>query len=165
MFFNKKQKYQMDIADANSALQNILAACKQPPSSLPVDKILLRQKAKVQQYNMLLVVTALILLITFITPLCAVPFLSSGNIAHPQSHSSITLLSDDLADDILTLTFAGEGILFTESYLELSDGTTEAPLSYNEASNTICFTYHNTDINIYIPVENAPVYHLLISPQ
>ena len=165
MFFNKKQKYQIDIADANAALQNILVACKQPPSSLPVDKILLRQKAKVQKYNILLILTALILLFTFATPLCAIPFLSSGNAAHSQTGSGITLVSDELADGVLTLTFEGEGILFDESYLQLSDGTIESPLSYDEASNTICFIYHDTAINIYIPVENAPVYQLLISPK
>ena len=165
MFFRKKQKYQMDIADANAALHNILTACKQPPSSLPVDKILLRQKARVQQYHILILITALILLITFATPLCAIPFLLSGNTTHTQQGSGITLLSDELTDGILTLTFEGEGILFAESYLQLPDGTTEPPTSYDEASNTICFTYHNTDINIYIPVENASVYQLLISPK
>ena len=155
----------MDIADANVALQNILVACKQPPSSLPVDKILLRQKAKVKKYNVLLLITAVILLVTFATPLSVIPFLPSGDITHAQTDSGITLVSDELEDGILTLTFEGEGILFDESYLQLPDGTMEPPLSYHATSNTICFTYHDSAINIYIPVENAPVYHLLISPK
>ena len=165
MFFSKRQKYHMDIADANVALQNILVACKQPPSSLPVDKILLRQKVRVQKYNVLLLITALILLITFALPLCAVPFVPLGHTVHAQTDSGITLLSDELTDGVLTLTFEGENILFAESYLQLPDGTIESPLSYDKAANTICFAYHDSAINIYISVENAPVYHLLISPK
>lgn len=155
----------MDIADANAALQNILVACKQPPSSLPVDKILLRQKAKVQKYNILLLITVIALLVTFSIPLSVIPFLPSGNATHVQTGNGITVVSDKLENGILTLTFDGEGILFDESYLQLPDGTIEQPLSYDKASNSICFTYHDTAINIYIPVENAPVYHLLISPK
>lgn len=162
MFFTKKQKYQMNITDANAALQNILATCQQPPSSLPVDKILLRQKAKVQKYNILLCVTSLFLLLTFLLPLCVIPHFSGMH----SSGSHITLVSDSLEDDILTLTFEGKDILFSEAYLQLGDGTIRFPLSYDEASGTICFPYYrNTEIYIYIPVENAPVYQLFLSPR
>lgn len=165
MIFRKKTKYHMDVSVANDAFLNILEACEQPPSSLPVDKILLRQRIKLAKYNSLIVLTGLILFLTFIAPLCAIPFQYSGTITPSQTHSAISLTGDALEGDVLTLTFEGKGILFEEAYLQLTDGTVEKPLSYDTVTGTVCFTYYNTDINIYIPVENAPVYHLLISPK
>ena len=66
MLFRKKHKYHMDISVANDTFRNILEACEQPPSSLPVDKILLRQRLKLAKYNSLIALTGLILFLTFI---------------------------------------------------------------------------------------------------
>lgn len=165
MLFRKKRKYHMDISAANDAFRNILEACEQPPSSLPVDKILLRQKIKLAKYNSVIILTGIILLLTFIAPLCAIPSQYFGTVTPSQTHGSISLASDALDDNTLTLTFEGEGILFDEAYLQFPDGSVEKPLSYDIGSNSICFTYYDMDINIYIPVENAPVFHLLVSPK
>ena len=165
MLFRNKRKYQLDISDANDAFLNILKACKQPPSSLPVDKILLRQKIRLAKYNSLITLAGVILFLTFIGPLCVIPFQHFTTAHLFQTHSVISLTGDILEDDILTLTFEGEDILFEEAYLQLPDGTIHKPLSYDAKSGSVSFTYYDADLNIYIPVENAPVYHLLISPK
>ena len=113
----------MDISDANDAFLKILKACEQPPSSLPVDKILLRQKIRLAKYNSLITLAGIILFLTFITPLCMIPFQHFTPAPHSQTHSLISLTGDTLEDNILTLTFEGEGILLEEAYLQLPDGT------------------------------------------
>ena len=165
MLFRRKRKYQMSISDANDAFLNILNACEQPPSSLPVDKILLRQRIRLAKYNSLITLVGIILFLTFITPLCVIPFQHFTHTPHSQTCSVISLTGDTLEDGILTLTFEGDGILFEEAYLQLPDGTVQKPLSYDTNSGSVSFTYHDTTLNIYIPAENAPVFHLLISPK
>ncbi len=165
MLFRKKQKYHMDISVANNAFLHILEACEQPPCSLPLDKILLRQKVKLAKYNSLIILTGIILLLTFVAPLCAIPFQYFGQFTTTHGQDTISLISDTLDDDILTLTFEGEGILFEEAYLLLPDNTVIKPVSYDTSSNTLCFPYFDSDMNIFIPVENAPVYQLIVSPK
>ncbi len=165
MPYRKKRKYNMDISVANDAFLNILKACEQPPSSLPVDKILLRQRAKLAKYNSLIILAGILLLLTFVAPLCAIPFQYFGHLTPPNTHNVISLTGDVLAEDILTLTFEGKGIKFEEAYLQLSDDTIIEPVSYDRNANTLCFPYYDTDMNIFIPVEDAPVYHLIVSPK
>lgn len=67
MFGHKPKKYYMNVQDADSTLKNILAACDMPPHTVPVDKLLLRQKLSTAPYNlcMRIILIQLIILILF----------------------------------------------------------------------------------------------------
>lgn len=152
----------MNPTQANEVLQNVFAANKQPPNTIPFDKLLLRQKLNTRKYDYPLCLTALLLLLTFLSPLAVAPVSSIFNDTRP---AKVTLLSDTLQDGVLCLTLSGDGILYEEAYQETADGITEPPLSYDDESGKLYFTYYGTETNIYIPLENAPVFHLLLSPR
>lgn len=73
MFFHKKNRYELDMATANNALQNILSSCNQPVNTIPFDKLVLRKKVNAASYNRLIVATTLIFVLTFLSPLAIVP--------------------------------------------------------------------------------------------
>lgn len=166
MFFHHHiRKYQMNPTQADAALQNIFAACEQSPNTVSLGTLALRQKANTRIYDRLLLLTAILLLMTFLSPLIVSPAASlfCGN--NTTTASKVTLVADTLNDGVLCLTLSGDGILYEEAYQETADGIVEAPLSYDESAGTVSFTYYATDTNIYIPIENAPVFHLLLSPR
>lgn len=161
MLFKSRKKYRMNMEQANATLQNVFAACNQTPNTIPFDKLVLRKKLNTRVYNRMIVLTALLLFITFLAPLAVAPvsvFLS-------RQPEKVTLLSDSIENGVICLTLSGDGILYTEAYQETADGIKEAPLSYDKDTGTIYFTYYETATNIYIPIENAPTFHLLLSPQ
>ena len=75
MFFHKKNRYELDMTTANNALQNILSTCNQPVNTIPFDKLVLRKKVNAASYNRLIVATAVIFVLTFLSPLVIVVFL------------------------------------------------------------------------------------------
>lgn len=164
MFFRKKKQYEMDMGMANETLQNVLAACNQAPNTIPFDKLVLRQKLNTATYTRLIWITALVLVLTFLSPLAVVPVADLvGRLSAPVP---VSLASDHVEDNILYLEFDGDNILFNESYILNADGSREAPLSYDAGKGIICFTYYDDrETNIYIPVKDAQTIHLLLTPQ
>ena len=73
MFFHKKNRYELDMNTANNALQYILSTCNQPVNTIPFDKPVLRKKVNAASYNRLFVATAVIFVLTFLSPLVIVP--------------------------------------------------------------------------------------------
>lgn len=156
----------MNLKMANETLQNVFAACEQPPNTIPFDKLVLRRKLNTRTYDSLLVLTAILLLLTFLAPLAVSPVsqLLNGKV-QMQQDSEVYLISDSVSDNILCLTLSGDGILYHEAFQETSSGITESPLSYDTQSRSLYFTYYETETNIYIPIENAPTLHLRLSPE
>ncbi len=70
--FYKKKTYQMDMDTANTALQNIFAACEKTPNTIPFDKLVLRQSAYTKPFDNLLIILTIALTLTILAPL---PFL------------------------------------------------------------------------------------------
>lgn len=79
MFF-KQKKYQMNIEQADATLQKVFAACKQSPNTTSFDKLLLRRQLNTKLLDNLLIATAIILLLTFLSPL----FIASVNAIFPE---------------------------------------------------------------------------------
>lgn len=79
MFFRQK-KYQMNIEQADATLQKVFAACKQSPNTTSFDKLLLRRQLNTKLLDNLLILTAIILLLTFLSPL----FIASVNAIFPE---------------------------------------------------------------------------------
>lgn len=150
----------MDLRQADDTLQTIFAACKQPPNTIPFDKLVLRQKLNTRVYDRLLFFTGLLLLCTILAPLAVKPAARLFG----AGFSAPAFVSDRLVDDILYLSFTGDGILYEQAYMKTADGVIQMPVSYDKEAGTICFKYRNTEADIYIPIENAPEIHLFFSP-
>lgn len=163
MFFRKKKIYSMDLQQADSTLQNVFAACDRKPNIVSFDKLRLRQQLNTRIYDRILLFIGVLLLLTFLSPFAVSPmteFLAGGS-TEPAS-----LVSDSMAENVLTLTLSGKGILFDQAYQELPDGFVEAPLSYDKKAKTISFSYHaEATVNIYIPVRDQSTLHLVVSPE
>uniref|UniRef100_UPI004055BBF1 hypothetical protein n=1 Tax=Acetatifactor sp. TaxID=1872090 RepID=UPI004055BBF1 len=164
MSFMKKNTYQMDIDRANSTLQNIFAACDQAPNTIPFDKLVLRQKVNTRIYNRLLVITAAVFLLTFLSPLIIVPV--SNMMEHLLAPTPVVLLNDYREGDILYLQLAGDHILYEEAYLETISGERYYAVSYDAAKQLIAFPYiEDSEANIYIPIKDNEPLHFLLSPK
>lgn len=162
MFYRKK-KYEMDMNTANTALQNILSACDQAPNTIPFDKILLRQKVNLRVYNRLLILTAFVFLLTFLSPLSIVP--AARYVEQLIAPTPAELVMDYMENDILYLQFTGDNILYQEAYLQLPDGEIQSALSFDSKEQIISFPYFaDTEVNIYIPVKDSEPMHFLITP-
>lgn len=164
MSFMKKKTYQMDIEKANSALQNIFAACDHAPNTIPFDKLILRQRVNTRVYNRLLTATAVLLLLTFLFPIIIVPV--SNAMGHILAPEPVALLNDYLEDGILYLQLTGDNILYNEAYLETFDGQKKYAVTYDVKKQLISFPYiDESESNIYIPIKDSAPLHLLLSPQ
>lgn len=164
MFYHKNKKYQMDMDTANAALQNILAACDKAPNTIPFDKIVLRQKANTKPYNRLIVLTAVLLLLTFLSPLVIVPI--ATRLEPYFAPEPVKLINDYIEDDILYLQFSGDDICYDQAYIEFPDGERTSSIPVDTDKGWIGFPYNGTEeINIYIPLENGSHVHYLLTPK
>lgn len=162
MFFSKKKIYQMDMKQANEALQNIFAACNQAPNTIPFDKLILRKQLNTKRYTRLIVITVLTLVLTFVSPYAIVPLCQMLSPEEPSK--TVTLLEDYREGDILYLTFSQGNVLYGEAYLETAEGEIIPALSYDAKTNTIAFPYiADEECNIYIPVKDSLPLHFLLS--
>ncbi len=162
MFFSKKNIYQMDMEQANTALQNIFAACNQAPNTIPFDKLVLRRQLNTGIYKRLIMITVIALFLTFLSPLIIVPVAS---VLDPVSTPvTVELLNDYRTDDVLYLEFSHGNVLYEEAYLETADGDIVYALSFDVSTNTIAFPYiADAECNIYIPVAEGQPLHFLLS--
>ncbi len=164
MFFKKRNTYEMNVDTANAILQNVFAAEDKTPNMLSFDKIVLRQKANTRFYDKILRVLLLVLTLSFLSPLVIVPV--ANLFYHPAEQSQAVLLDNYVKDNCLYIQLGNTGILFEEAYMETLDGTRYPVISYEDKTCTLCFPYpENTESNIYIPVEDGTVLHLLLTPQ
>ena len=153
MFFHKKNRYELDMTTANNALQNILSSCNQPVNTIPFDKLVLRKKVNAASYNRLIVATTLIFVLTFLSPLAIVPL----------SEMTEKLL-DYVENNILSLKFTGDNILYEEAFMETVSGEIIEPLSVDSSKGVINFPFLSEEANIYVPVKNGETLHLLFTP-
>lgn len=162
MFFHKRNKYQLDMNTANNALQNILSTCNQPVNTIPFDKLVLRKKINAASYNRLIAATAVIFVLTFLSPLIIVPLSELNEKLFAPTPAELTL--DYVENNVLSLRFTGDNILYSESFMETLSGEIIKPLSVDPATGTVNFPFLSEEANIYIPVKNSETIHLLFTP-
>lgn len=162
MFFHKKNRYELDMTTANNALQNILSTCNQPVNTIPFDKLVLRKKVNAASYNRLIAATAVIFVLTFLSPLIIVPLSELTGKLLVSTPPELTL--DYVENNILSLQFTGDNILYTEAYMETVSGEIIAPLSVDASQGVISFPFLTEEANIYVPVKNGETLHLLFTP-
>ena len=156
-----KQEYQLDIKSADQTLQNIFAACNVSPNTVPFDKLILRQKVRLRPYNICLIITFILLLLTLTAPLPFFYLYYPGKEAH-----AITLNQHYVEDNILYIKVAPchGSIDRTNSYLITASGEKIDALSYDQENHILAFPYLDEECNIYIPGENNSTLHLLYTP-
>ena len=162
MFFHKKNRYELDMTTANNALQNILSTCNQPVNTIPFDKLVLRKKINAASYNRLIIATALIFVLTFLSPLAIIPLSELNERLFSPTPAVLTL--DYVENNILSLKFTGENILYEEAFMETLSGEIIAPLSIDSSKGVINFPFLSEEANIYVPVKNGEPLHLLFTP-
>lgn len=157
--FNKK--YALDIASADSALQNIFAAVGQTPNSVPFNKLILRQKAVLKPYNIMLAICILLLAATAFCPLYFYANKPTKGIP-----GYVTLGTHSATDKEITLEILPPYMLVDTGASELitTSGKTYAPLGYDYNTHTITFPYPGEECNIYIYCDNDCSLQLLFTP-
>lgn len=162
MFFHKKNRYELDMTTANNALQNILSTCNQPVNTIPFDKLVLRKKINAASYNRLIIATAVIFVLTFLSPLIIVPLSELNDRLFAPAPAELTL--DYVENNVLSLKFTGDNILYNDAYMETLSGERISPLSVDVSDRVISFPFLSEEANIYIPVKNGTTIHLLFTP-
>jgi hypothetical protein len=164
MLNTERKKYEINTDRANDILQNVFAAGSLPPNTVPFDKLVLRGKLNTRLFDLPLFFAGLLLVLTFVCPLCIVPLAERLDPAYSTGYAR--LVEDYVEEDCLYLKVEGRRILYGEAYLETADGQTCHVLSYDRASGILCFPYiSDSETNIYIPVKDGAPLHLLLSPQ
>ena len=74
------------------------------------------------------------------------------------------LALDYVENDILSLKFTGDNILYEEAFMETISGEIIEPLSVDASKSVINFPFLSEEANIYIPVKNGETLHLLFTP-
>ena len=156
MFFHKKNRYELDMNTANNALQNILSTCNQPVNTIPFDKLVLRKKINAASYNRLIVATAVIFVLTFLSPS------EFNEKLFTPAPAELTL--DYVENNVLSLKFTGDNILYDEAFMETLSGEIIEPLSVDSAKGVISFPFLTEEANIYVPVSGGETIHLLFTP-
>ncbi len=162
MFFHKKNRYELDMTTANNALQNILSSCNQPVNTIPFDKLVLRKKVNAASYNRLIAATALLFVLTFLSPLAIVPLSELSETLFVPAPAELTL--DYVENNILSLQFSGDNILYKEAFMETLSGEIIEPLSVDVSQGVISFPFLSEEANIYVPVKGGETIHLLFTP-
>ena len=162
MFFHKKNRYELDMNTANNALQNILSTCNQPVNTIPFDKLVLRKKINAASYNRLIAATAVIFVLTFLSPFFIVPLSELNEKLFAPAPAVLTL--DYVENNILSLQFQGENILYDEAFMETISGEIITPSSVDASQGVICFPFLSEEANIYVPVKGGNTIHLLFTP-
>ena len=162
MFIHKKNRNELDMTTANNALQNILSTCNQPVNTIPFDKLVLRKKVNAASYNRLIAATALLFVLTFLSPLAIVPLSELSETLFVPAPAELTL--DYVENNILSLQFSGDNILYKEAFMETLSGEIIEPLSVDVSQGVISFPFLSEEANIYVPVKGGETIHLLFTP-
>lgn len=154
------KKYALDMRSADTALQNVFAAVGQTPNSVPFNKLVLRQKAVLKPYNILLAVTICLLLLTAIVPLffyfnrgkAPTGFLTLGEHSATTEEITLELLPAHIMVDM------------EASKLVTMSGETYPAISYDYETHTITFPYCGEECNIYVAADDGSSLQLVFTP-
>lgn len=119
-------------------------------------------KINAASYNRLIVATAVIFVLTFLSPLIIVPLSEFNEKVFAPTPAELTL--DYVENNVLSLKFTGDNILYDEAFMETLSGEIIEPLSVDSAKGVISFPFLTEEANIYVPVSGGETIHLLFTP-
>ena len=162
MNFFRKKKYKMDTNTADQTLQNVLAACNRPASTLPVDKLMLNRKMTRAPYIHAIILATCALILCLLCPLAFVPrFLPLEAVS--ASGEAITLTGSYESDGYNYIRLSEQNIDLDRTYMQTNSGKHFAAKASRK--DTVQFPYPSEESNIYICDTNGQVLHLLLTPQ
>ncbi|MCH5276083.1 MAG: hypothetical protein J1E65_09590 [Lachnospiraceae bacterium] len=93
----KRKKYHMNVEQADATLQKVFAACEQSPNSTSFDKLLLRRQLNTRILDNMLLLTTIILVLTFLSPLviASVNELFPEEIIYRETVTNTYIFSED----------------------------------------------------------------------
>ena len=149
---------------ANETLQNVFAACDKEPNMVPFDILLFKKEASTKFYNICMAIALFAFLIIFMMPL-AFPH-DSMHITHVDysTDTDISVIDHTVSADTLRLVL-DDSIDYSNTFMEDANGKVFKPQSYDPASHTIIFSYHQDEVNIFIFDDSGKQLHLLITPE
>lgn len=106
--------------------------------------------------------TAVIFVLTFLSPLIIVPLSEFNEKLFTPAPAELTL--DYVENNVLSLKFTGDNILYDEAFMETLSGEIIEPLSVDSAKGVISFPFLTEEANIYVPVSGGETIHLLFTP-
>lgn len=161
MRFHDSNKYELNLETADAAFQNILAACDRSPNAIPSGKLALQQKPNTRLYDRLLILTAALLILTFLLPLGIVPM--AKLLDRRGTPEPVALLNDYVENGFLYLELSGDNILYEEAWMTSLDDEIISGI-YDESTGLISFPFPNSgEYNIFIPVKNSDPFQLLLT--
>lgn len=154
----------MDIHTANQMLQNVFASCNTPPNTIPFDKLMLRQKARIKYITGLKYSCLLCLLITLVTPFV---FTKTSGSLTIKEHSirSIELVNHYIAENQFHIFLSGTDLHLEKSYITSEDGTVYSPTYSDNSEGEVVFPYPGGEINIYIYEDENNYLQILLTPE
>ena len=163
MNFFRRKNYRMNTNAADQTLQNVLAACNKPASTLPVDKLILNRKMSRAPYIHAIILATFALILCLLCPLAFVPrFLPLETVS--ISGKTIALAGSYESDGYLYIRLSDQHIDISRTYMETNSGK-HFSAELASRKDTIQFPYPSEESNIYIYNNNGQVIHLLLTPQ
>ena len=158
------KEYKMDAKKADEILQNVLKAGNKAPASVPVHQIAVRKRLARAPYIYGIVVSAIALLLTLLSPLAfAKPFLPMS-VTTSASAVGFYLEGSYALDGQITLHVSKSDIDLAHSYLQTNSGTRYDPVTFNAETKEITFPFPKEESNIYVVTKQGAVLHLLLTP-
>lgn len=160
--FHRKKQYTMSKSEATATLQNVLNACDKPASN-NMDEILSKTFQISGGYKIRIIVTAVLLFITIISPLLFSPKLSKSN--YNSKKADVKIENYEVVDSDLYIDLAGPFLVVANAYAVNPDGEQFTPVEDNIWKDQIHFdNYDDTEWNIYLNDVNGNTIHLLLTP-
>lgn len=161
----KENRYTMDSAAADKALQNVLNSCGGNTETMTVKTCTETSVPKTASYTIGRWLALLMLFLTFLFPLAFPHSKTALQITDQGSYTELSLDSHYVLNDNLYLQFYGEPLDVSKCYMLTADGYHYTSIYYDEKNNLIAFPFGEESANIYIEGQNGSILHLIMNPQ
>lgn len=160
--FRLKSADRLSAKQADAALQNILATCNMPPTTVSFDRIRMKQKVNIRFYRTCISISIFLLLLTL---LCPLPFLFIDSKVNSSqvARDGIYILNDYRENDVVYLKLS-TSIIPDLCHITFPDGETMAPMAYDILSKTIAFPYTGEELSIYLETPDGISATVIITP-
>ncbi len=158
-----RKKYNMDINTANDILQNVFAAERVEPNTVPFDMIVLRGMAQTTLVKICILVATVMLTLVLLAPLA---FRTSDfRIDEKNSTHTLHVLEHQLYETEFVMMIEGTNVNYTKAYALKNDGTVIFPtrIQFVNSNLEITFPYDGEALNLYIPDSDGHMLQAILS--
>lgn len=158
-----RKKYNMDIDTANDILQNVFAAEKVTPNTIPFDMIVLKGMAQTLLVRVCILIASVMLTLLLLAPL-AFRSTSDFKVSEGSAHE-ISIMEHQLYETEFIMLIKGKDIDYTKVYARKNDGSVIFPtrIQYVNSNTEITFPYDGEALNLYIPDMDGHVLQAVLS--